>query len=224
MPKELGHELRFDELRKLLNPNIKSDVIEYLYADTVDGDRRWLNLVSYFSYMYREKPEMILVGEAPGYRGTTVSGVPFLSEDIIRSRQLSGVKLPLTNYAPSQNFTQKSGFEATSTFMWSVLDELKAPKLPLLWAVFPNHPHASGDIFTNRKPTKTEITSYLSIVPWLVEAFDIQYIVAIGNVAFDTLSSNTNRTIVKLRHPARGGSKQFRDGLHKAVEAIYGDE
>lgn len=224
MPNESGHNLQLDILRAQLNPDSRSDGVEYLYACNEEGNRRWKNLVSYLYFMQQEQPDVLLIGEAPGYRGTSVSGVPFLSEEIIRLRQSNGLRLPLGVYETSGNYLMKSGFEATSTFMWDVLDGAKAPKLPLLWAVFPNHPHVPGDMLTNRKPTKAEIAPYSGLITLLVKAYAIKHVIAVGNVAYDILSSNTDQRIIKLRHPARGGAKKFRDGFNEVMETVYGNQ
>jgi uracil-DNA glycosylase len=78
----------------------------------------------------REGAAILLVGEAPGYRGARVSGLPFTSE-----RQLTGA-------GPA---------EATATIVQSVLGELEEDVL--CWNVVPTHP---GTATSNRRPTKKE--------------------------------------------------------------------
>ena len=222
MLKEIGHNLQFEALRVGLNPpHDTSDSIEYLYSYTLEGDRRWSNLLSYFAFMKDEQPDALLIGEAPGYRGTSVSGMPFLSEGMIKQRRDNGLRLPFTKYDHSASYDDVSGYEATSTVMWDALDA-ESIKLPLLWAVFPNHPHLIGDVMSNRKPTRKEISAYIGLTRLLLEIFNIKHVVAVGNVAYDTLTANTDYTVVKLRHPARGGARQFREGLHNFMETTYG--
>ena len=83
----------------------------------------------------REHARFLLVGEAPGYRGARVSGVPFTSE-----RQLTGA-------GPA---------EATATIVRATLAELELEEDTLCWNAVPTHP---GTETANRRPTRAEIES-----------------------------------------------------------------
>src|SRR3954453_6128428 len=83
----------------------------------------------------RRSATVLLVGEAPGYRGARVSGIPFTSE-----RQLSGV-------GPA---------EATATIVQRVLAELGLEGQGLLWNVVPTHP---GPACSNRRPLRAEVAA-----------------------------------------------------------------
>jgi uracil-DNA glycosylase len=83
----------------------------------------------------RADAQWLLVGEAPGFRGARVSGIPFTSE-----RQLTG----------------EGPAEATATIVHRVLDELGLADHVLLWNVVPTHP---GTATSNRSPTRAEISA-----------------------------------------------------------------
>jgi uracil-DNA glycosylase family 4 len=103
----------------------------------------------------REAP-ILLVGEAPGYRGTRVSGIPLTSE-----RQLTGV-------GPA---------EATATIVHRTLAELGVADDVLLWNVVPTHP---GTETSNRAPTRAEIEQS---APFLDALARSRRVIAVGRIA-----------------------------------------
>src|SRR4051812_49847968 len=88
----------------------------------------------------RAAAPILLVGEAAGYRGARVSGIPFTSE-----RQLTGT-------GPA---------EASATIVQRVLAELGLEDDVLLWNVVPTHPHEPDRPYTNRRPSREEVESAL---------------------------------------------------------------
>ena len=104
----------------------------------------------------RRGARLLLVAEAPGYRGTRISGVPLTSE-----RQLTGT-------GPA---------EATATIVHAVLEELGIDRDVVLWNVVPTHP---GTESSNRPPTRTEIEAS---APFLAELSDGRQAIAIGRIA-----------------------------------------
>ena len=110
----------------------------------------------------RAAAPILLVGEAPGYRGARVSGIPFTSE-----RQLTGV-------GPA---------EATATVVHRVLSDLGIGEDVLLWNVVPTHP---GTATSNRRPNAAEVREGLPYVRALAHG---RTIVAVGRVASQALGS-----------------------------------
>ena len=104
----------------------------------------------------RAQAPVLLVGEAAGYRGARVSGLPFTSE-----RQLTGC-------GPA---------EATATIVHRVLERLGLTEDVLLWNVVPTHP---GTASSNRRPTRAEVAA----AAWfLAELSRGRRVVAVGRLA-----------------------------------------
>jgi hypothetical protein len=97
---------------------------------------------------------VLLVGEAAGYRGARVSGVPFTSE-----RQLSG----------------RGPAEPTATIVRRTLAESGLDAL--CWNVVPTHP---GTETSNRRPSRAEVEASL---PFLEELAAGREVLAVGRLA-----------------------------------------
>jgi uracil-DNA glycosylase family 4 len=104
----------------------------------------------------------ILVGEAAGYRGARVSGLPFTSE-----RQLTG----------------RGPAEASATIVHRVLRELGIDREILLWNVVPTHP---GTPASNRPPTREEVEAAR---PFLEELARGRRVLAVGRLAAAVLGA-----------------------------------
>lgn len=84
----------------------------------------------------KRSASLILVGEAPGYLGAAISGIPFTSE-----RQITG----------------SGPAESTATIVHAALRDFGIASEVLLWNLFPLHPHRPGQPSSNRAPTAVEI-------------------------------------------------------------------
>jgi uracil-DNA glycosylase len=110
----------------------------------------------------RASAEFVLIGEAPGYRGARVSGIPFTSE-----RQLTG----------------SGPAEATATIVHRVLARLDVEDEVLLWNIVPTHP---GTAMSNRRPTLAEVEA---ASPFLHEVTRGRVVIAAGRLAADVLDA-----------------------------------
>jgi uracil-DNA glycosylase len=105
---------------------------------------------------------ILLVGEAAGYRGARISGIPFTSE-----RQLTGS-------GPS---------EATATIVHRVLADLDLERDVVLWNVVPTHP---GTANSNRTPTRVEVKAG---IPFARELAAGRRVFAVGRIAAAALDA-----------------------------------
>jgi len=104
----------------------------------------------------RTRARFLLVGEAAGYRGARISGLPFTSE-----RQLTG----------------RGPGEASATIVQRTLAELRLVDDVLLWNVVPTHP---GTETSNRRPKRAEVADSR---PFLDELARGRRVIAVGRVA-----------------------------------------
>jgi uracil-DNA glycosylase family 4 len=110
----------------------------------------------------RAHARVVLVGEAAGYRGARISGIPFTSE-----RQLTGC-------GPA---------EASATIVHRVLEELDVADDVLLWNVVPTHP---GNETSNRAPSRAEIAAARSFLDEMTRG---RTVIAVGRVAAAALDA-----------------------------------
>ena len=156
------------------------------YRDGVGAALRRARLADYLAA--RERAPILLVGEAAGYRGARVSGIPFTSE-----RQLSG----------------SGPAEATATIVRRVLEELDLEESVLCWNLVPTHPYHPGRPDSNRPPTRGEIAAARTFLAVLSAK---RRVVALGRLAQGELGTSY------VRHPAHGGAAAFRAGLIEVLD------
>jgi uracil-DNA glycosylase len=151
------------------------------YRDGEGAELRRERLAGYLAS--RRRARFLVVGEAAGYRGARLSGIPFTSE-----RQVSG----------------RPPGEGTATIMHRVLAELGLEEDVLLWNLVPTHPHRPAEPASNRPPTLGEIEAGEPFLGVLARG---RSVVAVGRLAHRRLGG------VYVRHPSHGGAKAFRAAL-----------
>jgi hypothetical protein len=129
----------------------------------------------------------VLVGEAAGYRGARISGIPFTSE-----RQLTG----------------RDPAEASATVVHRVLAELGIERDVLLWNVVPTHPHDPDRPYTNRRPSRDEVEASAH---FLEDVTGGRRLIAVGRLAEQVTGA------AYVRHPSHGGAAAFAAGLRRLL-------
>src|SRR5919197_3037382 len=155
-PPSVRVRIRMEELISRLADAKIGDTFNF-YRDGDGAETRRDRLLAYLRA--RENAPLLLVGEAAGYRGARVSGVPFTSE-----RQLTGT-------GPA---------EASATIVHRVLAELGLEEIVLLWNLVPTHPHVVHRPDTNRRPTRAEVEASRTFLEELAAG---RRVVAVGRLA-----------------------------------------
>ena len=178
---------------------------QYSHDDPFGHIRRQ-NLHLHWQRLQPQQPTILLLGEAVGYRGGRLTGLPFVSEQILLEHPLFGAADGFVKTAEWPTICR----EATATMMWQTLDT--CGHNPVLWNVFPFHPHQPGQPASNRKPTVNELRLGEPFVRGLLNLFPITTIVAVGNTAEAALQ-RWQLACVKVRHPSHGGKWPFQAAI-----------
>ncbi len=215
---------RIDDLLLLLARAITPpDVTNQYAANAADpatlaaNAQRRTNLHRALALAVADPPELLLIAEAPGYRGARRTGIPFTSDDLL----VRGVA-PLAMFGPEQGFALaehdgKLLREQTATIVWRTLAHLKVRAVG--WNAYPFHPHRANQPQSNRTPRSSELREGQSFLLQFRALFPTLPVLAMGNSAHRAL---TWLAIPhhKIRHPAQGGAQLFARGLQAFVATL----
>ena len=184
---------------------------EQLYdASTPGGALRRSNLLRFLSLVDERRPDAVLIGEAPGWRGNTNTGIPFTSV-----RELSARPGLVTGHPGGDGFLDPehptAPWEASSASVWKALGQWERP-LPFIWAISPTHPFVAGDRLTNRTPRPDEVRAGTPVALELIRASGVETVIAIGRKAEHALAASGVEAVA-VRHPAQGGAAVFAEQM-----------
>jgi uracil-DNA glycosylase len=182
------------------------------------------------AYLHRRlgKVQLVLIGEALGYRGGHFSGIPMTSERILLGKkENAGIKPKHVFSSCKPRRTSKreqcpDGFsEPTATIVWGTLLRLGLkPEEFVLWNAFPWHSFdPRRGLLSNRMPNKSERSAGLSVLKTFLDLFRCEEIIALGNVAASQLKE-LNVESHRVRHPASGGARRFRQQIRTIVNEL----
>lgn len=188
----------------------------YAHAGPPGNAARRANLALALRLAHERGPDLLLVGEAPGYNGARRTGVPFTSERLL----LEGLA-PLGQFGAGRGFQRASDDgratgEQTATIVYRELSALDL--FAAGWNAYPLHPHRPGDDQSNRYPRAGELALGRPFLARFLALFPDVPAVAMGNVAAAALAG-LGVAHVKLRHPAQGGARRFAEGLRTFAQA-----
>lgn len=209
---------RFDRLIDALATTIVSDRACNQYS-RIEGDLREnairrRNLRLYLDELDAIGPRMLLIGEAPSYRGGRLTGIPFVSETVM----LAGIDhliLGATHGYRKATSGPKLSTEASATMVWGTIRRIRP--LPALWNAFPFHPFHAGEPNSNRVPTSGELAIGAPFIEWMLRLFPIRLVIAIGNQASISLT-RLGIEHDRVRHPSQGGKTLFVEGMMSSTK------
>ena len=191
---QLGHRRHS---RRVANPyrseTLRNNLLAYLEAIMLQPGRR-----------------ILLVGEALGYRGGRLTGIPFSS-----SRLLRQAPHPFLRRLSPELVIEEDVAEATASIVWSCLAQRR--NIPMAWNAFPFHPHQENVPETNRAPDAAELEEGAAILRELAALYQPQLVVGVGAKGFRAASSAfPQEAVMAVRHPSYGGKQDFVAGLKRA--------
>lgn len=181
--------------------------------DLADGPAvRRRNLRRYLQVIRDLKTDTIWMGRDLGYRGGRRTGLALTDE-----LHLGHLGRLYPGADPAKATKGPAVAERTAAEIWSILGRLKQP--PLLWNVFPFHPHEPGSELSNRRFSARELAAVSELNRQLVAWLGIKRIICVGQDA-SIYAKSFGIEVGCVRHPSYGGIAEFRSGMHQ----IYGRE
>ena len=120
------------------------------FGDSVESQVRRNNLKVYLTKMKKSNPSVLILGEAPGYKGCRLTGLAFTSERVMFENSFfENEPVQFINGIPNLES------EISATIVWDEISKLS--EMPLIWNIFPFHPHLTDDFWSNRTPTNAEL-------------------------------------------------------------------
>ncbi|MDZ4176764.1 MAG: uracil-DNA glycosylase [Hydrogenophaga sp.] len=165
---------------------------------------------------------LVLVAEAPSWRGAKFTGIAMTSERMLHNEHpdvpASAMMLPIGERTSSEKRFPRCLAEQTATIVWStLLDSGFRPDEFVLWNAFPSHPHKAGNPRSNRRPRLDELKVAVDVLPSLLTLLGQPKVVAVGKVAERALY-RLGVSATSVRHPAMGGATKFREAMKQFVK------
>ena len=204
--------MTIDEFINELSHEKETEYFENFYKD----ENKRNNLKAYLEEMKKIHPKVLLVGEAPGYLGCAITGVPFTDERVIKD---------YNEILPGEYKVNGYQKERTARAMWDVVKELG--QVPLFWNSFPLHPHKVGNVKSNCPPRYEDKNNIgKKYIQYIIQMFEIEKVYAVGLQAFNTLKEmdvngfEGTKEKSYIRHPSYGGKTECQNKIREIFDAI----
>lgn len=159
--------------------------------------------------------DSIWVGRDLGYRGGRRTGLA-LTDDVHFHAHLSRWHIDMDRPTIGQPVSER-----TASVIWQVLERIDRPIF--LWNVYPLHPHAADDPFSNRSHNAAERRAGMEVLSQLVSLLKPRRLVAVGNDAEKALHPFGGEIeVIKVRHPSYGGQADFLRQVRQTYGLVEG--
>jgi len=182
------------------------------------GELRLENLRRYLEHVLALGPSAVVIGEAPGYRGAAVTGVPLTTRTMLAS-DLGRWRLFASRGFHTGDVLGAPMTELTATVVWrAAMQCLHRP--PLTWNAFPFHPHPARDTAANRSLAAADLAEGADYLRAFLALAPTTPVIAMGRQAAHALAVLDVVPIASLRHPSHGGAFLFTSGLKAAARLL----
>lgn len=165
------------------------------------------NLIYYLKALEQLEVDTIWMGRDLGYKGGRRTGLALTDE-----YHLAHLSLTYPGAAAVRATKGPAVSERTASEIWAVITKLSCP--PLLWNVFPFHPHEVDVELSNRKFSKVELDCVTELNQQLITWLRIKRVICIGRDAA-SYAAKFGVNVECVRHPSYGGVREFREGMNK---------
>ena len=211
--------MRIDELLERLTALPQREDYVNMYRDDgpPGGAVRRRNLRLALEQGRQRGPDLLLIGEAPGYLGCRRTGVPFTSVPLL----LGGIT-ELEQFGAARGYAaadpaERPRHEITASIVYRELAALRCYAVG--WNAAPLHPQRAGNPRSNRTPRAAELAEGLPLLAAFLTLFPGVPVAAMGRLAARQLQRLGVAHRV-LRHPAQGGATLFRQQLREGYGAM----
>jgi hypothetical protein len=153
---------------------------------------------------------LLVVVEAPGWRGCRFSGIPITSEALLAEPGFPWQGQATRRDGPLGEQSATIFHRAMAGYHGSIL----------VWNTFPFHPHRPGEPCSNRTPSRKEQLLGRTYLEAVLAWAQPQYCAAVGRIAQRALS-DLGQANSPIRHPAQGGAAEFARGMAALLRTIH---
>ena len=184
-----------------------------IYKDPV----RCENLTRWLERPGHQPPAVLLVGEAPGKKGAAMTGVPFVSPDVLMRGPKCGDPWGAFGTDAGYKYVTPSR-EGTATMFWEVMARyFRDCPLPMTWNAVPFWPVGSNG--RNRTPTPPERALGREWLHRLTTIYPDALLVAVGKKALETCKE-LHLPYRGVRHPANRGKVEFEAEIRRIAASL----